>query len=92
MKLKNLVLFIFFTLLSLASVEARDVAVRGYTKDNGTYVQPHYRSSPNENKNDNWSTSGNSNPIGEKVEQTLIKELVLPTHQAVNLAGLMQTK
>jgi hypothetical protein len=66
MKLKNLVLVIFFTLLSLASVEARDVAVRGYTKDNGTYVQPHYRSSPNEYKNDNWSTSGNSNPYTGK--------------------------
>jgi hypothetical protein len=50
---KNIYLVIFFTLLSLASVEARDVAVRGYTKDNGTYVQPHYRSSPNEYKNDN---------------------------------------
>ena len=66
MKLKNLVLVIFFTLLSLASVEARDVAVRGYTKDNGTYVQPHHRSSPNEYKNDNWSTSGNSNPYTGK--------------------------
>ena len=78
--MKNIILVIFFTLLSLASVEARDVAVRGYTKDNGTYVQPHYRSSPNEYKNDNWSTSGNSNPIREKVEQILIKEPVLPTH------------
>ena len=62
MNLKNLILVIFFTLISLSSVEARDVAVRGYTKDNGTYVQPHHRSSPNEYKNDNWSTSGNSNP------------------------------
>ena len=62
MNLKNLVLVIFFTLISLSSVGARDVAVRGYTKDNGTYVQPHYRSSPNEYKNDNWSTSGNTNP------------------------------
>jgi hypothetical protein len=61
--MKNLFVSIFFILLlSLNLVEARDVAVRGYTKDNGTYVQPHYRSSPNEYKNDNWSTSGNSNP------------------------------
>jgi len=60
--MKSLFVTIFFILLSLNSVEARDVAVRGYTKDNGTYVQPHYRSSPNGYKNDNWSTSGNSNP------------------------------
>jgi hypothetical protein len=62
MNIKSLFVTIFIVLLSLVSVEARDVAVRGYTKDNGTYVQPHHRSSPNEYKNDNWSTSGNSNP------------------------------
>jgi hypothetical protein len=67
---KNIFLVIFFTLLSLASVEARDVAVRGYTKDNGTYVQPHYRSSPNEYKNDNWSTSGNSPHTGKSGTNT----------------------
>ncbi len=64
--MKNIFLVIFITLLSLASVEARDVAVRGYTKDNGTYVEPHYRSSPNQYKNDNWSTSGNTNPYTGK--------------------------
>ncbi len=36
--------------------------VRGYTRSNGTYVQPHYRSSPNNTKIDNWSTYGNVNP------------------------------
>ena len=64
--MKNIFLVIFITLLSLASVEARDVAVRGYTKYNGTYVEPHYRSSPNQYKNDNWSTSGNTNPYTGK--------------------------
>ena len=66
MNIKGLFVTIFIVLLSLASVEARDVAVRGYTKDNGTYVEPHYRSSPNQYKNDNWSTSGNSNPYTGK--------------------------
>ena len=65
--MRNIFLVIFIILLSLASVEARrDVAVRGYTKDNGTYVEPHYRSSPNQYKNDNWSTSVNSNPYTGK--------------------------
>ena len=64
--MKKIFIFIFITLISITSVEARDVAVRGYTKDNGTYVEPHYRSSHNQYKNDNWSTSGNSNPYTGK--------------------------
>jgi hypothetical protein len=64
--LKNIFHVILIILLSLASVEARDVAVRGYTKDNGTYVEPHYRSSPNQYKSDNWSTLGNTNPYTGK--------------------------
>lgn len=36
--------------------------VRGYTKRNGTYVIPHYRSSPNRYKWDNYSSRGNINP------------------------------
>ena len=36
--------------------------VRGYTKSNGTYVAPHYRSDANTNRYDNYSSQGNSNP------------------------------
>jgi len=42
------------------------VNVRGYTKKNGTYVAPHYRSNPNSTKLDNWSTKGNINPYTGK--------------------------
>lgn len=38
------------------------VRVKGYTKRDGTYVAPHYRSNPNSTKLDNWSTKGNINP------------------------------
>lgn len=38
------------------------VYVRPYTRDDGSYVQPHYRSAPNDSTSDNWSTRGNSNP------------------------------
>lgn len=38
------------------------VRVRGYTKRDGTYVQPHLRSSKDGNFNNNWSTKGNYNP------------------------------
>ncbi len=40
--------------------------VKGYYRKNGTYVAPHYRSSPNSTKNDNYSTKGNYNPYTGK--------------------------
>lgn len=41
--------------------------IRGYYKPSrGTYVMPHYRSSPNRSKFDNWSTKGNINPFTGK--------------------------
>lgn len=44
-----------------------DVNVKGYQRSDGTYVQPHQRSNPNNSTNDNWSTKGNSNPYtGER--------------------------
>lgn len=46
---------------------AKDVRVDGYTKKDGTYVEPHHRSSPNSSPYDNYSTKGNDNPYtGEK--------------------------
>lgn len=37
--------------------------VRGYYKPRtGSYVMPHYRTSPNSSRFDNWSTRGNYNP------------------------------
>jgi hypothetical protein len=38
------------------------VRVRGYYRSNGTYVQPHYRSNPDGNFYNNWSTYPNINP------------------------------
>jgi hypothetical protein len=38
------------------------VRVRGYYRSNGTYVQPHYRSNPDGNFWNNWSTYPNINP------------------------------
>jgi hypothetical protein len=45
-----------------ASVEAGDVYVNGYYRNDGTYVKPHYRSAPDGNFYNNWSTKGNVNP------------------------------
>jgi len=57
------IITLFFGLLFLTATNVyADTYVRGYTKNNGTYVAPHYRSSPNSTKSDNWSTRGNVNP------------------------------
>ena len=42
------------------------VSVEGYYRSNGTYVQPHMRSAPNNTTADNWSTKGNVNPFTGK--------------------------
>lgn len=43
-----------------------DTSVRGHTKRDGTYVQPHHRKAPNSSKQDNYSTKGNVNPYTGK--------------------------
>jgi len=52
-----LVLMSFLT-VSLAEAER----VRGYYKQNGTYVQPYYRTNPDRNPYNNYSFPGNYNP------------------------------
>ncbi|MDR2119393.1 MAG: hypothetical protein LBP64_00780 [Tannerella sp.] len=42
------------------------VYVEGYYRKDGTYVRPHYRSSPNGSVYDNYSTKGNVNPYTGK--------------------------
>ena len=39
-----------------------DQYVKGHTRSDGTYVAPHYRSTPNNVQYDNYSTKGNTNP------------------------------
>ncbi|NBW77283.1 MAG: hypothetical protein EBR34_16045 [Sphingomonadaceae bacterium] len=37
-------------------------AVSGYVKKDGTYVQPHRATNPNQTQRDNWSSKPNVNP------------------------------
>jgi hypothetical protein len=70
--MKNIIIKIRLFLIAIIllvqfSASIAQVPVNGYYRKNGTYVQPHYRSSPNSTKMDNWSTKGNVNPYtGEK--------------------------
>jgi len=70
MKIFILSVFTVITALFMLSVSSTSVdaasRVRGYTKNNGTYVQPYYRSSPNSYKFDNYSSRGNYNPFTGK--------------------------
>jgi hypothetical protein len=50
-------------ILLLASGTAlADQSIRGYTRQDGTYVQPYHRSAPNSSQYDNYSSQGNTNP------------------------------
>lgn len=48
--------------LGVTTAVADDVYVNGYYKSNGTYVQPYYRTSPDDSLLNNYSTQGNVNP------------------------------
>jgi hypothetical protein len=54
-----------FSIFLTSAIEAQ-VRVRGYFRKNGTYVAPHYRSSPDGVFYNNWSTKGNINPYTGK--------------------------
>lgn len=59
--------FIFALLaLSISTISMADTHVKGYTKSDGTYVEPHYRSDSNNTKFDNYNTKGNVNPYTGK--------------------------
>ena len=58
-------IFISLTTAFAASAEAA-TRVRGYIKKSGTYVAPHYKSSRDSSKFNNYSTKGNYNPFTGK--------------------------
>ncbi len=60
--MKTILIAILSVLLAVSMALAGDVYVKGHTRKDGTYVQPHYRSAPDRNPNNNWSTKGNVNP------------------------------
>lgn len=57
-------------ILAVIAEANAQVRVRGYIKKNGTYVAPHYRSSPNSSRSDNYSTKGSYNPYTGKSGST----------------------
>ena len=64
MKSKKLLLLLFFFISDLiySQVNPNEVYVSGYTRSNGTVVEPHYRTAPNSTNIDNFTTRPNINP------------------------------
>ncbi len=54
-------------LLTITTISYSQTRVGGYIKSNGAYIEPHYRSSANQTKYDNYSTKGNINPYTGKL-------------------------
>jgi hypothetical protein len=60
--------YIFFLIITffvchptIAQVNSKHVRIKGYTRSDGTYVAPYYRTGPNSTNRDNFSTKGNTN-------------------------------
>jgi hypothetical protein len=66
MKLKSLMIVAALLGLGGAAFAAPDHAVKGYVKQDGTYVAPAMATNPNATKLDNYSTKGNVNPYTGK--------------------------
>lgn len=46
----------------VGSAASAQTQVDGHWRKDGTYVPPHYRTNPDSNRFNNWSTQGNTNP------------------------------
>ena len=48
--------------LAASTAGAQNVYVRPHVRQDGSYVQGHYRSAPDSSTYNNWSSQGNTNP------------------------------
>ncbi len=86
----TVVAFLINIIFLPTSIYSKTVSVKGYLKKDGTYVQPHFRTSPDNSFYNNWSTKGNLNPYtgmeGYKtVPSNSTSELVESVNQEVPL-------
>ena len=69
------------TLLLAAGAVSASEYVPGYIRSDGTYVQGHFRSTPNNTKIDNYSTRGNTNPYTGQRGSVDPYKVEVPTYQ-----------
>lgn len=83
--MKNLLFTIAFLFTTAFMFAQSSVYVSGYMKSNGTYVQPHYRSVPNNTVYDNYSTKGNINPYtGSVGTKSIYSSYSIPSYSATS--------
>lgn len=61
------ILVVALVVAMVGQLAEADVHVRGHFRRDGTYVRPHWRSDPDGNVGNNWSTYPNVNPYTGKV-------------------------
>lgn len=67
MKMKHVIVSVLFMAsLVVSSANAKTAKVKGYTKKNGAYVAPYFKTTPDKSKYNNYSSKGNSNPYTGK--------------------------
>ncbi len=76
--MKKLILTV--ALIGISYFSEAQVWVDSYTKSNGTVVQGHYRSEPNNTKVDNWSTYPNINPYTGETGTKKLDNYYTPTY------------
>lgn len=53
--------------LTASTAWGASTSVDGHFRKDGTYVPPHYRTTPDSSRGNNWSSQGNQNPYtGER--------------------------
>ncbi len=77
-----LVMILAICVLSWSGHVSADDYVQGYYRQDGTYVQPHYRTSPDSNPFNNYSQEGNVNPYTG--QRGTVSEI--PTYQPRRIA------
>ncbi len=60
--LRKIIVFALLATLAFTAIASADVYVRGHYRNDGTYVNPHWRSDPDGDPGNNWSHKGNVNP------------------------------
>lgn len=60
--MKRIIATALLSIASLSAVAAGTHQVDGYTRKDGTYVEPHQRTNPDNRRDNNWSSQGNTNP------------------------------
>lgn len=65
--MRTLIAALSLLALSMPSIAEDDVFVDGYTRRDGTYVEPYHRTAPDDTKTNNYSYEGNENPYNGRV-------------------------